>query len=485
MEVPDVPFRGSAGGRGAESLLRGRSASPSSGVPPSADVMPPINVSVLHSVASLGLDRFSGSPYPPLGDSTPVNTRLDQLRDRGDSGLTQHAISADVHSVPRSMSSFDPTSLLFPFSDSGFSSFPPPTPSLPSFSSSSVSVSLLSSTAPSSTVPIFLLPFIVPSVLSTPSVPSTLFPSLSSFSQFPSSLPSFSFSTAPLLQPSAPPLVSSSVSSSFPLSSALSSHSSSSPWLSSVPPASSSSGVSSCVSSVSSSTPTGDFASYQAKVLGLSEEYQALGRWFFASGVSNFPAYLSSHFPCLYSDFRLDFSFGSSRFLSALAASPPPPPPSSSAPTPSLRPPFLAPSAPLVSAIPVSSSSSFALSFPYSVRPVDPVSSSAPSFPPAPLSSFPPAVSTAPLFPFPLSAHRPSVPSAPLGVPGSSGGCFGSSGSCASCSYGLCSFSLSPFCLGSFYLFLTRLFGSSSSCLLQSSFFLCFCLCLSGLFRSS
>ena len=68
-----------------------------------------------------------------------------------------------------------------------------------------------------------------------------------------------------------------------------------------------------------------DFASYQARVLGLSDEYQALGSWYFASGGSDFPTYLSAHFPHLYSDFRLDFSSGSSRFLSALASAPPSP----------------------------------------------------------------------------------------------------------------------------------------------------------------
>ena len=47
MEVPDIPPQGSTGGRGAESLIRGRIASPSGVVPPSQeDVMPPINVSV-------------------------------------------------------------------------------------------------------------------------------------------------------------------------------------------------------------------------------------------------------------------------------------------------------------------------------------------------------------------------------------------------------------------------------------------------------
>ena len=255
LEVPDIPSRGSTGWRDSESLIRGRFVSPSGVVPPPTeeDVMPPINVSVLCSVDSLGLDRFSGSPFPPLGDSNPLSSQTDQLRDRGDLGLTQHVISADVHNVPRSVSAFDPSSLLLPFSDSGFSSLPPPTPSsLPSFSS-------LSSTAPSSTAPLFSLLSVVPSVLPPPSVASaSICAPSSSFSMFSSSLPSSSFSTAP-------PLVSSSFSSSsFPLSSAFPPCSSSSPWVLSVPPASSFFGVASGVSSVSSSAPMGDFASFQA-----------------------------------------------------------------------------------------------------------------------------------------------------------------------------------------------------------------------------
>ena len=82
--------------------------------------MPPIHVS---NVDSVGLAGVSGSHFPPLGVSTPVHGRGDRLRDRGDVSLTQHVVSADIHSVPRSVSSFDSTSLLFPFSDSGFSSF--------------------------------------------------------------------------------------------------------------------------------------------------------------------------------------------------------------------------------------------------------------------------------------------------------------------------------------------------------------------------
>ena len=216
---------------------------------------PPISVSVPCSVDSWDLDSFSGSPFPPLGDSTPVSSRPHQLRDRSDLGLTQHVISADVHHVSCSVSAFDPSSLLFPLSDSGFSSLPPPTPSsLPSFSSIS------------STVPLFSLPSVVPSVLHSPAVASTSFQAPSSFSLYPSSLPPSSFPSAPV-RPSAPPLVSSS-----------------SPWASSIPLASSSSSIPSAFSSVSSSAPPGDCASFQAMVLGLSNEYQALGRWFFASG---------------------------------------------------------------------------------------------------------------------------------------------------------------------------------------------------------
>ena len=191
----------------------------------------------------------------------------------------------------------------------------------------------------------------------------------------------------------------------------------------------------------------GDFAECQARVLGLSAEYQA-------SGGSDFPAYLSAHFPHLYSDFRLDFSSGSSRFLSALASSaslPPPsssssvsafssaPPPFSAAPlTPSVRPSsalssapvFGVPSAPPVSLSPVFSSAP--LHFPaWGAVPggsgVAPVASSVTaSFPvPPPVSS---ASSSSSLFcPFAVdssasvsSAPVPSALSSPFAYPGPS-----------------------------------------------------------------
>ena len=54
MEVPDIPSQGSTGGRGSESLIRGRFASPSGLVPPPSeeDVMPPNPMSVSFNVVS-------------------------------------------------------------------------------------------------------------------------------------------------------------------------------------------------------------------------------------------------------------------------------------------------------------------------------------------------------------------------------------------------------------------------------------------------
>ena len=141
--------------------------------PASEDVMPPINVLVPYSVASGVVGRVPGSPSPSLGDFTHVSGALAQLRSRGVSGFTHHVVSADVHDVPKSVSSFDPTSLLFPFSDSGFSS----RSSLPPFSSQS---SLpVTSAAPLTSVPLLSLPAVVPSVLplsASVSAPSSAIP---------------------------------------------------------------------------------------------------------------------------------------------------------------------------------------------------------------------------------------------------------------------------------------------------------------------
>ena len=106
--------------------------------------------------------------------------------------------------------------------------------------------------------------------------------------------------------------------------------------------------VSSLSSSSASSPAVGDFADFQARVLGLSLEYQALGRWFVASGGSDFRSYIASHCPHLYADFRADFASGSSRFLAALASSASLPSPSSVAASfSSVSQPPLAPAAPV------------------------------------------------------------------------------------------------------------------------------------------
>ena len=284
LEVPDIPPPGSTGGRGSESLKRGRFASPSGVVPPAEeDVLPPINVSVQSSVASWGVDSLHGSPFPPLGEFTPVSGSQDQLRSRGMPGFTQHIVSADVHDVLRSVSStFDPSSLLFPFSDSGFSSLSSHPPlSLPSSSPTASLCFLL----------LLLLLFLFSRFL-------LLFLRLFPFSLlfllllslrlplplllFPSPLPSGSFSSAPSLRPSAPPLVSLSAPSSFPPVSAPAPPALGSSWLSSLPPPSAPN-PSSGVSSFSSASPSDDFAAVQASVLGLSAEYQAVACWFFAS----------------------------------------------------------------------------------------------------------------------------------------------------------------------------------------------------------
>ena len=203
-----------------------------------------------------------------------------------------------------------PGSLLFPFSDPGFASssswlfaLPPPPPLLPSsvaLSSSSIS-SLASSSFSSS------LPFSPSSLPPTPAFPSPLAPPASSlpssssllalatlrpppgFAPLPPPPPGF----APLPPSLSPPLS----SSSFPSASAVPS------FYSSLPPGcvSFSAGLAPPVLS-SSSFPPLDFASYQASMLGLSQDYQSLARWYFLSGGSDFRAYLSAFYPHLSSD---------------------------------------------------------------------------------------------------------------------------------------------------------------------------------------
>ena len=119
-----------------------------------------------------------------------------------------------------------------------------------------------------------VLPF--PSAVSAPPPPSS---APSSFVSFSSSHPS-----APSLSLSAPPLGSlAPSSSSFPVVSAPASPAPGSCWLSSVP-LPSAPAPSSGVSSSPSASSMDDFAAVQARVLGLSAEYQAVACWFYASG---------------------------------------------------------------------------------------------------------------------------------------------------------------------------------------------------------
>ena len=285
VEVPDLPPQGSTGGKIAESLSSRSVESPSGVVPPSPqeDVMPPTHVSV-SNVSSVGLAGVSRVPSPSLGVSAPVSGRGDQLRDRGDLGFTRHVVSADIHHVPRSVSSFDLSSLLFPFSDSSFASL-----------SSSVPLPLCSFSAS-----LFLL-FGGSDSLSCPSCfCACLFSSVCcAFRAYGSSLfCSFSYPFVFFLYRS---------SSGFlffcllPLLFTALFRSLFSSW---------SFGCSFVFCSFrllvfSSffcfifcafffdfrpvSSPSLDFAAYQANVLGLSAEYQALGRWYFVSGGNDFP----------------------------------------------------------------------------------------------------------------------------------------------------------------------------------------------------
>ena len=275
--------------------------------------------------------------------------------------------------------------------------------------------------------------------LPPPSLSSSSSFSSSSFSVAPSSFSSgSSFSAlAPLRPPPGfpslpPPLgfptLPPSVSSPLPSSSLLSA--SSTPSLaSSLPPVcvSSSAGqAASFVAASSFSSSSLDFAS----VLGLSQDYQYLARWYFQSGGSDFRAYLSAFYPHLFSDASRDFDSGSSVFFLALRAV------ASSVPLPlmsSAAPPLLS-SAPTVSSsqppAPLPPAPPFSASYSVSVSSserslLDPqgwgvsalgsasvVSSAPPGFPPlsAPsslLSVPPPAVSASPFLPPGVSVLTP------------------------------------------------------------------------------
>ena len=216
-EVLDMSCSGSAGGSEGDNLMRGRLAAPSGVVPPPIqdNVISPLpppspNVSVHVSVASGtvgsgGRVGVLGPSIPSLGQfSDPYQQDLVQPRVRGAPSfdILHDAYSRDLRNVTPSPSpSFNPMSLLFRLSDSGFASLPSSVPfsSSPAFYlplSSSSSASSFSSLAPSAPLHLFTLSSVVPSVIS-----------LSSSSSVPSfPLPQFSSPVYPSAAPPPPPI---------------------------------------------------------------------------------------------------------------------------------------------------------------------------------------------------------------------------------------------------------------------------------------
>ena len=148
-------------------------------LPLEEDVISSPNISMPVSIASgsvsgVGGVGVLGPPNPSLGQfSVPLRQDFDQSRARGTPGFgnVHESVSRDVRNVAPSPSpSFNPTSLLFPLSDSGFASLPASVPpsSSPAFSLSlpPSSAPTFSSVAPSAPLPLFTLPSVVPSVLS-------------------------------------------------------------------------------------------------------------------------------------------------------------------------------------------------------------------------------------------------------------------------------------------------------------------------------
>ena len=139
-EVPNVTHRGSTGESDAESLLRDRQVA-SSGMVPRPQEEDVISSPILSvSVASGRFDSVSGPHIPLLGQvSAPVPWDNDQSRVRGATGFGMGSVSVHVSDVafhPSASTSFDPSFLLFPSSDSGFASLPfsRPSSSTPSLS---------------------------------------------------------------------------------------------------------------------------------------------------------------------------------------------------------------------------------------------------------------------------------------------------------------------------------------------------------------
>ena len=264
-----------------------------------------------------------------INPSPLVSSGMDQLRviRGGSEGLSASAV-------------LSPTSLLFPFPDLGFSSFPvssssssfpasapssapsrslsaalPSSFPLPSVSSSSVaSASFPSSASVTSALPPSV-PSLLPSAPAAPSLPYPLYvPSSSSSLPFPSCLvSSFFFHGFLLLLVFLLPLP---LSLLFLLVLPLSCCLVLALWLP-------------FLLLLLFFLPLLDFSSrlaeYHAHVLGLSVEYQALARWFLGSGGVgiDFYGFVSSSYPHLVPELSRDFSSDSSLFLSALHSPPP------------------------------------------------------------------------------------------------------------------------------------------------------------------
>ena len=168
--------QGAMGGGGAADLLRGWPTEASGKVPPvmQEDQVPPSRDLLLaFDVDRNDLGSASGSPFPELSVGTlAVSASMDELGRRDDSRCISGGDVVNVTCVGSS-SIFNPATLLFPLSDSGFFLFP-----LSSSSSSSLGVSTVAPSVPPS-LPFFSPLSVVPLVLtvsaSTPPLSLLLF----------------------------------------------------------------------------------------------------------------------------------------------------------------------------------------------------------------------------------------------------------------------------------------------------------------------
>ena len=246
----------------------------------------PHTVSVCVSyVDRSGFSNLGGPLNSGVGITISVSRGMDQLC----------VVNVAPSAVTTVASALSPGSLLFPFSDSGFASSSsrpfalPPPPPLPSVALSSSSISSLASSSFSSSLPFSPSPPPPPPTFPSPlAPPASCFPSSYSLSASAAVRPPPGF--APLPPPGFVPLtpsLSPLSSSAFSSASAIPSFSSSLPrgcvsFLAGLAPP--------VLSSFSFSSPPLDFASYQASMLGLSQDYQSCALVFSVWGFG---------FPCI------------------------------------------------------------------------------------------------------------------------------------------------------------------------------------------